>query len=104
MAGDPPPSGWRMVKLGDLGEVNRGTSRHRPRNAPHLYGGPYPFIQTGDVARSGGRIVKHEQTYSKAGLAQSRLWPAETVCITIAANIADSATLAYPACFPDSIV
>jgi type I restriction enzyme S subunit len=37
-------------------------------------------------------------------LKQSRLWPAGTVCITIAANIADSGILTYKACFPDSVV
>ncbi len=84
--------------------MNRGKSRHRPRNAPHLYGGAYPFIQTGDIAQSGGRITKHKQAYSEAGLAQSRLWSPGTICITIAANIADSAILTYPACFPDSVV
>jgi len=93
-----------MAKLGNLGEVNRGRSRHRPRYAEHLYGGPYPFIQTGDIRMSGGRISSHTQTYSEAGLAQSRLWPAGTMCITIAANIAETAILNYPACFPDSVV
>lgn len=39
-----------------------------------------------------------------AGLAQSRLWSAGTICITIAANIAESAILTYQACFPDSVV
>jgi type I restriction enzyme S subunit len=97
-------SEWREVTLGDLGEVNRGRSRHRPRYADHLYGGPYPFIQTGDIRESGGRITKHNQTYSEEGLKQSRLWPAETMCITIAANIAETAILTYPACFPDSVV
>jgi type I restriction enzyme S subunit len=98
------PSSWRWRRLPELGELNRGKSRHRPRNDPKLYGGPYPFLQTGDVANSRGRITSHKQTYSEAGLAQSRLWPARTVCITIAANIADSAMLTYPACFPDSVV
>jgi len=98
------PETWTWVFLPELGELNRGKSRHRPRNASHLFGGPYPFIQTGDVAQSGGRITCHQQSYSEAGLAQSRLWPAGTVCITIAANIADSAILTYPACFPDSVV
>ena len=104
MAGDGLPSGWRLVKLGELGEVNRGRSRHRPRYAEHLYGGPYPFIQTGDIKRSGGRITRYQQTYSEAGLAQSRMWPAGTMCITIAANIAETGILAFPACFPDSVV
>ncbi|MEZ5645599.1 MAG: restriction endonuclease subunit S [Burkholderiaceae bacterium] len=38
------------------------------------------------------------------GLAQSKLWPAGTLCITIAANIADAAVLGFDACFPDSVV
>ena len=95
---------WQEVRLGELGEVNRGRSRHRPRDASHLYGGPYPFIQTGDIKASHGLITRHSQTYSEAGLAQSRLWPAQTMVITIAANIAETAILTYPACFPDSVV
>ena len=95
---------WREVTLGELGQVDRGRSRHRPRHAAELYGGPYPFIQTGDIKASGGRITTHTQTYSEAGLAQSRLWPASTMVVTIAANIAETAILTYPACFPDSVV
>lgn len=98
------PGGWEWAKLDDLGELNRGRSKHRPRDDPRLYGGPYPFIQTGDVRQSGGTIRSHSQTYSEAGLAQSRLWPAGTLCITIAANIADTGVLTFPACFPDSVV
>jgi type I restriction enzyme, S subunit len=99
-----PISAWPLVRLVDLGELERGKSRHRPRNDPRLYGGPYPFIQTGAIAQSRGHITEHDQTYSEIGLAQSRLWPAGTLCITIAANIADTAILTYPACFPDSVV
>lgn len=98
------PETWRWTKLPETGEMSRGKSRHRPRNAPFLLGGSYPFIQTGDIAQSGGQMTSHKQTYSEAGLAQSRLWPEKTVCITIAANIAESALLTYPACFPDSVV
>ena len=98
------PLSWSWIFLPQSGYMNRGKSRNRPRNAPHLYGGPHPFIQTGDIARSGGRITTHTQTYSDAGLQQSRLWPAGTICITIAANIANTALLTYPACFPDSVV
>jgi len=95
---------WQTVKFADIGELGRGKSKHRPRNDQRLYGGPYPFIQTGDIAQSGGQIKTHNQTYSEFGLSQSKLWPSGTVCITIAANIADTAILTYPACFPDSVV
>lgn len=104
--GDLPrlPEGWVWVTLPQLGELNRGKSKHRPRNDPKLYGGPYPFIQTGDVRHANGVIRQHSQTYSEEGLKQSRLWPADTLCITIAANIAETAILGFESCFPDSIV
>ncbi|EJV9810981.1 restriction endonuclease subunit S [Escherichia coli] len=98
------PEGWHLVKLSDLGEVNRGKSKHRPRDAAVLYGGKYPFIQTRDVKASNGRITSFNQTYSDEGLKQSRLWPAGTMCITIAANIAETGILQFPACFPDSVI
>lgn len=106
MFGDPAsnPKGWPSADFGTLGQLDRGKSRHRPRDAQELYDGPYPFIQTGDVTNSGGHITRYTQTYSDFGLAQSRLWPAGTLCITIAANIARTGVLDFDACFPDSVV
>ncbi len=95
---------WPEYPLDELGTVSRGKSRHRPRDATHLYGGPYPFIQTGDVKHAGLYLSNFSQTYSEAGLAQSKLWPEGTLCITIAANIADTSILKIEACFPDSII
>ncbi len=98
------PEGWIWVTLPQIGELNRGKSKHRPRNASFLYGGRYPFVQTGDIKQANGLIGHYNQTYSEEGLKQSRLWPAGTLCITIAANIADTAILGFDACFPDSVV
>lgn len=92
------------VKLNELGFVGRGKSRHRPRNAAFLYGGLYPFFQTGDIKAAGLYLKEYTQTYSEEGLAQSKLWEPGTLCITIAANIAESAILGIKGCFPDSIV
>lgn len=100
----PLPTGWAWATLPQLGELNRGKSKHRPRDDARLYGGPYPFIQTGDVRKSGGTVRGYTQTYSEFGLKQSRLWPAGTLCITIAANIAETGILTFEACFPDSVV
>jgi type I restriction enzyme, S subunit len=98
------PAGWAWASLPQLGEFGRGKSKHRPRNDPKLYGGRYPFLQTGRVRASGGRITEFDTTYSDVGLAQSKLWPPGTICITIAANIAESGILEFAACFPDSVV
>jgi type I restriction enzyme, S subunit len=97
-------SNWADNKLNELGFVGRGKSRHRPRNAPILFGGEYPFIQTGDVKNADPYISFYSQTYNEKGLAQSKLWDPGTLCITIAANIAETAILKIRACFPDSIV
>lgn len=98
------PIGWQVRRFDSLGELNRGKSKHRPRYAKHLYGGNYPFIQTGDIKSSQGFITEYEQTYNESGLAQSRLWENETLCITIAANIAETGILTFPSCFPDSVI
>lgn len=95
---------WEYVTLDKLGIVSRGKSKHRPRNDKVLFGGKYPFIQTADVKAAGLYLTNYTETYSERGLAQSKLWQPGTLCITIAANIADTTILGIDACFPDSIM
>lgn len=95
---------YKIVKITDLGTVNRGKSKHRPRNDSILYGGKYPFIQTADIKKANLYLNNYSQTYNEIGLKQSKLWKKGTLCFTIAANIADSTILDIDACFPDSIV
>jgi type I restriction enzyme, S subunit len=99
------PAGWSWARFPELGTFGRGKSKHRPRNDPALFdGGTHLLSQTGDVARSQGVIETYTNKYNELGLAQSMKWPAGTLCITIAANIADSGILSFDACFPDSVV
>jgi type I restriction enzyme S subunit len=98
------PKSWTFANLQDFGEFTRGKSKHRPRNDKKLFGGIYPFIQTGEVSKSNGIITEYNNTYSDFGLKQSRLFPKGTLCITIAANIAETGILDFDACFPDSVV
>jgi type I restriction enzyme S subunit len=97
--------GWVEKTLEDVSiTFGRGKSKHRPRNDPELYGGKYPFIQTGDIRNADHFITAYSQTYNEVGLSQSKLWPNGTICITIAANIAETAILGFDACFPDSVI
>ncbi len=98
------PEVWKRVGFKDIGNISRGKSKHRPRNDPKLFGDKYPFIQTGEVANSSGIILTAKKYYSDFGLQQSKLFEKGTLCITIAANIADTAILGIDACFPDSVV
>ncbi len=106
MFGDPVRNakGWGIVDFGEAGELERGVSKHRPRNAPELLYGPHPLVQTGEVASCRLRIRTYTHTYSETGLKQSKMWPCGTLCITIAANIAKTGVLEFDACFPDSVV
>ena len=98
------PADWDVVRLGEVAEVERGKFAHRPRNEPKFYGGDIPFIQTGDVVRANGRITEHSQTLNELGISISRLFPAGTIIVTIAANIGETAIADYPVAFPDSLV
>lgn len=102
------PEGWIWCRLGEVGLFARGKSKHRPRNDDKLFtDGKYPFVQTGDVAQSKKNnyaIRSYKKMYNDRGLSQSKLWPKGTLCITIAANIAETGFLDIDACFPDSVV
>jgi type I restriction enzyme, S subunit len=99
------PREWQVKRLDDLAQVARGKFTHRPRNDPAYLGGPYPFIQTGEVSAAGGGIVSDSsQSLSALGATVSQCFPEGTIAITIAANIADTAILGIPMYFPDSVV
>ncbi len=97
---------WLQATLPSVcSDFGRGKSKHRPRNEPSLYGGDYPFLQTGDLSQAGRTVSRFSQTYSEKGLAQSKLWPSGTICIAIVgATIGESAVTGMPACFPDSVI
>jgi len=99
-----PRKDWKPYRLNQLGFVGRGRSRSRPRNNPALYGGAYPLFETGDIKSADLYLSEPKKTYNENGLAQSKLWDPGTLCITIAANIAETAILKVRACFPDSVV
>ena len=98
------PDDWQIVPLSQIATLDRGKFTHRPRNDPRFYGGKYPFIQTGDVTNSNGRITKHTQTLNERGLRASKRFPKGTIVMTIAANIGDTAITDYEVSFPDSLV
>jgi type I restriction enzyme S subunit len=98
------PSCWVVGKLGEVAQIERGKFAHRPRNAPEFYGGSIPFIQTGDVTASNGRIRNFSQTLNEKGLSISKMFPKGTVVITIAANIGFTGVLEFDSAFPDSLI
>jgi len=98
------PESWEVVELGDVAKIERGKFSHRPRNEPRFYGGEYPFVQTGDVSNCDGYVRSYTQTLNDDGLAISRMFPAGTILITIAANIGFTGILEFDSACPDSLI
>ena len=98
------PEGWEIKRLKYVSNISRGLFNHRPRNDERYYGGIYPFIQTGDVARAKKYIESYSQTLSDLGVSVSKLFPKGTLTMTIAANVGDVSILGFNAYFPDSVL
>lgn len=98
------PESWEVVELEEIAKIERGKFSHRPRNEPRFYGGEYPFVQTGDVSNCDGIIRTFTQTLNEDGLAISKMFPAGTILITIAANIGFTGILEFDSACPDSLI
>ncbi len=95
---------WEETTLENLAEVERGKFSVRPRNDPRYFDGEMPFVQTGDVAGSDMYLKGYSQTLNADGIKVSKVFPADTILITIAANIGDTTITRYAVACPDSVV
>ncbi len=107
MFGDPVRNekGWDTEPLGKLATIERGRFSPRPRNDPKFYNGAYPFIQTGDISRSNGRLREYTQTLNELGIKVSKEFDVGTIVIAIVgATIGETAILQIPTYAPDSVI
>jgi len=107
MFGDPVRNekGWDTETLGKLATIERGRFSPRPRNDPKFYNGAYPFIQTGDISRSNGRLREYTQTLNELGIKVSKEFDVGTIVIAIVgATIGETAILQIPTYAPDSVI
>lgn len=105
--GDPVKNdrGWATEPLGKLATIERGRFSPRPRNDPKFYGGIYPFIQTGDISRSNGRLREFTQTLNELGAKVSKEFKVGTIVIAIVgATIGETAVLEISTYATDSVI
>lgn len=98
------PEGWEYRALEELASIKRGKFSARPRNDPRYYGGSTPFVQTGDVVAAKKYLTRYSQTLNDDGVGVSKVFPPDTILITIAANIGATAITTFPVACPDSVV
>jgi type I restriction enzyme S subunit len=99
-----PSETWTQTQLQCVASVERGKFSHRPRNLPEFFGGPYPFVQTGDIVASTGDLRGASQMLSDEGVKYSKSFPKDSILLTIAANIGYTAITAQETWCPDSVV
>jgi type I restriction enzyme S subunit len=96
---------YKEFRLEDIGEVARGRFTPRPRNDPRFFkGGTIPFIQTGDIVRAPLYVEQYTQFINDEGVKVSKIFPVDTVFVTIAANIGDVAIAKEAVACTDSVV
>ena len=98
------PEGWHINQLEELALVERGKFSVRPRNDSRYFGGNIPFVQTGDIGAANTYLTCYSQTLNEDGLKVSKLFPKNSILITIAANIGDTAITTFDVACPDSVV
>jgi len=100
----PEARAWPIKRLGDVSRLERGRFTPRPRNDLRYYGGPYPWIQIGEVEAADKYITRYHNTLNDLGFAVSRMFPKGTLVISIAATIGATGILTFDSCMPDSLV
>lgn len=98
------PANWTIKKLDVIAKIQRGRFCVRPRNDPAYYGGDMPFVQTGDISQSKTFLKNYSQTLNNKGISVSKVFPKNTILITIAANIGDTSITTFPVACPDSLI
>jgi type I restriction enzyme S subunit len=107
MFGDPIKNtlSWPIERLDNLAKLERGRFSPRPRNDPSYYNGKYPFIQTGDISKSGNRLISYTQTLNENGIKVSKEFKKRTIVIAIVgATIGATAILKIDVYATDSII
>lgn len=107
MFGDPVRNekGWEIERLDKIAKLQRGRFSPRPRNDPSYFNGKYPFIQTGDISKSGNRLNSFTQTLNEKGIKVSKEFKKGTIVIAIVgATIGATAILEIDVYATDSII
>lgn len=107
MFGDPVKNenNWKVERLDKISKLERGRFSPRPRNDPSYFDGKYPFIQTGDISRSGNRLANYTQTLNEKGIKVSKQFKKGTIVIAIVgATIGATAILEIDVYATDSII
>jgi type I restriction enzyme, S subunit len=98
------PSGWKLTRLDEFASVARGRFSVRPRNDPRYFGGQIPFVQIGDIVDADIYVRSYSKTLNDMGVAVSKVFPVDTILLSIIGTIGATALTRFPVACPDHVV
>ncbi len=98
--GETRTSEHRIVKLGSICEVVRGSSP-RPQGDPKFFGGPIPRLMIADITRDGMWVTPQIDSLTKEGAKRSRPMKAGDLVMAVSASPGLPALLKVDACIHD---
>ena len=100
LGGETQTSEHRIVKLGDICEVVRGSSP-RPQGDPKFFGGPVPRLMIADITRDGMWVTPQIDSLTDEGAKRSRPMKAGDLVMAVSASPGLPALLKVDACIHD---
>ncbi|OAL10791.1 hypothetical protein A6V39_05785, partial [Candidatus Mycoplasma haematobovis] len=94
---------WKKTTLDKLGFVSTGKQTHKPEYDPALFcGGMVPLIESQLVEGDRFFVGNARKYYNDLGIKQSRIYEAETVCITNNGRV-NASILKVPSCLSNQL-
>jgi type I restriction enzyme S subunit len=92
-------SGWKTIKVCDIGKVITGNTP--PRKKPELYGSHTIFIKPTDISEDSKYTLNPEECYSESGYKKFKksLIPKGSTCVVTIGSIGKKITKAHCDCF-----
>lgn len=98
------PNGWKVVKLSDVGRINRGASP-RPINDPRYFSNDgRGWVRIGDVTKASKYLKETSQYLSEIGASKSVMVSPGDLIMSICATIGKPIILDMEACIHDGFV
>ncbi|HUV28159.1 MAG TPA: restriction endonuclease subunit S [Anaerolineales bacterium] len=95
------PEGWKVVKVGDVSKVGRGSSPRPIIDQIYFEGGMIPWIKIADATNSGKYLYKTKEKVNEYGASFSRLLPKGSLIIAASGTLGYTQLLGVKGCIHD---
>lgn len=95
------PQGWKVVKIGDVANVGRGSSPRPIADTKYFEGGTIPWIKIADATKSGKFLYETKDKVNEYGASFSRLMPKGAMIVAASGTLGYTQILGVEGCIHD---